>query len=297
MNAIYKFVMSFLAKKSGKTGITTISRATDLNVELSVKQIAQTLEKMGVDVSKIKSAKEVEKFLNINEAWIKQQAKKSPIKKKDPFEGWTPTVVKDDIGIKQRMDKIKGMSDELYGGKKPPKGNINYEKMEEKLGIKLLRNENLDELVEIEKRIKEGTFPRHQRRYDEAVALEDSKIAKDKYHIPDIIDPEDFAGGGIAGMLGERTGYKTGLKAYPKIDILQTGSTPNGLDVDVRDITYGGTGIYQGNNWFGGAEGLNVDFYKNYTDDVLGKYSKPETFQYGGLAGMLGETVRVPYIA
>ncbi len=37
------------------------------------------------------------------------------------------------------------------------------------------------------------------------------------------------------------------------------------------------------------GEGLNVDFWKNYTDDVLTKYPKPESFQYGGIAGMLGE--------
>ena len=30
------------------------------------------------------------------------------------------------------------------------------------------------------------------------------------------------------------------------------------------------------------GEGLNVDFYKSYTDDVLNKYPKPEKFQYGG---------------
>ena len=119
--------------------------------------------------------------------------------------------------IESRMDKInKILADEKkLKDWKPSKRNINYEKMEEKLGIKLLRNENLDELVEIEKRIKEGTFPRHQRRYDEAVALEDSKIAKDKYHIPDIIDPEDFAYGGLAGMLGEPTysdGGRIGFK-------------------------------------------------------------------------------------
>ena len=30
------------------------------------------------------------------------------------------------------------------------------------------------------------------------------------------------------------------------------------------------------------GDGLNVDFYKSYTDDVLTKYPKPEKFQYGG---------------
>jgi hypothetical protein len=37
------------------------------------------------------------------------------------------------------------------------------------------------------------------------------------------------------------------------------------------------------------GEGLNTNFWKNYTDEVLTKYPKPEKFQYGGIAGMLGE--------
>ena len=76
MNAIYKFVMAMLAKRGGKTGLTTIQKGTGLNVELTVKQIEQTLKNLGVDVSKITSPKEVENFLNINEAWIKQQTTK-----------------------------------------------------------------------------------------------------------------------------------------------------------------------------------------------------------------------------
>ena len=75
MGPIFKYVMSVLAKKSGKAGITTIPRASSLNVEISVKQIEQTLKNMGVDISKIKSTKEVEKFLNIHDSWIKQQTK------------------------------------------------------------------------------------------------------------------------------------------------------------------------------------------------------------------------------
>jgi len=49
------------------------------------------------------------------------------------------------------------------------------------------------------------------------------------------------------------------------------------------------------------GEGLNTNFWKNYTDEVLTKYPKPEKFQYGGIAGMLGEPTfqdeehRVPY--
>ena len=75
MNAIFKFVMSMLAKKSGKTGITTIPKASGLNVELTAKQIQKTLENMGVDISKIKSPKEVQKYLNIHGSWMDQQLK------------------------------------------------------------------------------------------------------------------------------------------------------------------------------------------------------------------------------
>ena len=110
MEAILKFVMSFLAKKSGKAGITTIPKASGLNVELSVKQIEQTLKNMGVDISKIKNHKEVEKFLNIHESWMKQQTAKKPSEKilkvtektKDLpkwTEGWKPKVIQGSKGI------------------------------------------------------------------------------------------------------------------------------------------------------------------------------------------------------
>ena len=74
-------------------------------------------------------------------------------------------------------------------------------------------------------------------------------------------DPSGMASGGIAGQLHlNRPGYESGLKVYPKIDITETGQTPaEGIDVGVRDITYGGTGLYQGDKWFAGAEGLTGD--------------------------------------
>ena len=117
MNAIYKFVMAQLAKGSAKkTGIATIQSGKGLNVELSVKQIEQTLKNMGVDVSKITSPKEVEKFLNIQKAWLNQQIqqkakniglmdpKKNIFMKKGPFEGFTPKVVLEPKDIKTKLE-------------------------------------------------------------------------------------------------------------------------------------------------------------------------------------------------
>jgi len=85
-------------------------------------------------------------------------------------------------------------------------------------------------------------------------------------------------------------------------------------DTDVQPGSFGfrksTSWVNHPNNWLDEAsekmqsitgEGLNVDFYKNYTDEVLTKYPKPEKFQYGGIAGMLGEPTyqdeehRVPY--
>ena len=98
MGPIYKFVMSMLAKGAGKkTGIATISRATGPEVQDAFTQIHKTLRNMGVDVTKLKSAKEVEKYLNIQKSWVKQQK---------------PTV------ISQGHPEFKGITEALFGKKK-----------------------------------------------------------------------------------------------------------------------------------------------------------------------------------
>ena len=86
------------------------------------------------------------------------------------------------------------------------------------------------------------------------------KDVEQKMQLSDF-DPKDRkpnASGGIAGQLHlNRPGYASGLKVYPfaggdikgKKGIL-------GEDISERDITYGGTGIYQGPSWFAGAQGL-----------------------------------------
>ena len=125
MNAIYKFVMAQLAKRSAKkTGIATIQRGRGLNVELSVEQIHKTLTNMGVDVSKITSPKEVEKFLNIQKSWLNQQTKqkakniglmdpnKNIFMKKGPFDGFEPKVVKKVDLSKYDDDALNALVDE-----------------------------------------------------------------------------------------------------------------------------------------------------------------------------------------
>jgi len=52
-------------------------------------------------------------------------------------------------------------------------------------------------------------------------------------------------------------GEGTGLNLYPRASVIQSGETVgdnSDIDVDVRDVDYGITGLYEGNNWFAGAE-------------------------------------------
>ena len=84
---------------------------------------------------------------------------------------------------------------------------------------------------------------------------------------------------------GGRIGYASGLKVYPKINITETGQTPvEGIDVGVQDMTYGGTGLYQGDNWFAGAEGLTGKTKVDVTADGQTLYkdtmSKDDALNY-----------------
>ena len=62
---------------------------------------------------------------------------------------------------------------------------------------------------------------------------------------------------GLAAGGRAKFGEGTGLNLYPRASIIQGGETVGynkDIDVDVRDVDYGITGLYEGNNWFAGAE-------------------------------------------
>jgi hypothetical protein len=70
--------------------------------------------------------------------------------------------------------------------------------------------------------------------------------------------PTVIKGGKDPLATGGRAGFDSGgIKLYPRASVIQTGETVGDnkdIDVDVRDIDYGITGLYEGNNWFAGAE-------------------------------------------
>ena len=70
--------------------------------------------------------------------------------------------------------------------------------------------------------------------------------------------PTVIKGGKDKLATGGRAGFDNGgIKLYPRASVIQSGETVgdnSDIDVDVRDIDYGITGLYEGNNWFAGAE-------------------------------------------
>tara|TARA_R100001443_G_scaffold13245_1_gene23170 strand:+ start:147 stop:2555 length:2409 start_codon:yes stop_codon:yes gene_type:complete len=71
---------------------------------------------------------------------------------------------------------------------------------------------------------------------------------------------DKLATGGIANHFRKKFDNgsdETGVKLYPRVSIVQSGETVGNnsdIDIDVRDVDYGITGLYEGNNWFAGAE-------------------------------------------
>ena len=121
--------------------------------------------------------------------WINKTGGKTlpgtPQSQKPPFQGFTPRVIE--------------------GGKG-------------KEGIGTLLKDSPEAIAKIKAENKAAAERIRQRRYEEAVKAEQDKMAADEDYIPDIIDPEDFASGGIAGELHlNRPGYKFGGKALKAI--------------------------------------------------------------------------------
>ena len=92
---------------------------------------------------------------------------------------------------------------------------------------------------------------------------------------------DPLASGGRAGF--DQGSDETGVKLYPRASVVQTSGPPKdylgeGIIEDVRDIDYGITGLYEGDNWFAGAEmgkgNVNVEVTQDGTEvfnDTMGK--------------------------
>ena len=186
-----------MSKKSIGTGITRLLfglKAKDLKVipfnEMTSRQFEELdrfLGKVGFLLAS-DSFKLTKQQANYIENQIRQldlyRERIMPSKNPD-FKDFIP---RENLGIPatDKAKDFKGFTPKvIQGGKdKTRPGNIDYNKMEEFLGVKLRGDETFDELLEIEKRMKNK-------------------------------DPEDFAGGGLATAIAKIKG-KYGKKAIMK---------------------------------------------------------------------------------
>ena len=204
MGPIYKFVMAMLAKGAGKkTGIATISKATGPEVQAAFTRVHKILRNMGVDVTKIKSPKEVEKFLNMYNSWVKQQK---------------PRV------IGQDHPEFKGITEALFGKKKatvtklPEGGKDKVPVTQQFTGKSFTADDHIKFIKSkepIEAMKEANSVIGRKGRYKNLSHEEADRILKDtEDHIfQRDIPEEDFASGGITGQLHlNRPGFDKGKK-------------------------------------------------------------------------------------
>ena len=115
---ITQFVLKQFAKKSAKkTGISKLLKASDPIVQSNVKNIEIILKNMGIDKTKLTSTDNVLQAMNYHKAMMDQHLKQQfkgldlgkgikSLEKKDPFQGFTPKIVKDKTLLKDSPEAI-----------------------------------------------------------------------------------------------------------------------------------------------------------------------------------------------
>jgi len=176
-------------------GLTSI--ANRMQAEAKAGEIAETFRASGLTPDKwddfIKSEKDVIKFLNIIES-------SKPV---------TKEVSKDLIKAPGKKADVLDLTGKKIDTTKPILGGKNVPETEAHIKAK------------IDAMNKKTVASIRQKKYEAAVKAEEAKAAADEDYIMKVFDPEDFAGGGIAGMLGEptyadggRTGFAGGKLAF-----------------------------------------------------------------------------------
>ena len=221
---------------------------------------------------------------------------------------------------KSELDKLLGPDDDVFGSpikdwhmkkfKEPKAKDVTPTEAEIKVKLEGMNKQTVDRI--------------RRRRYEAALKAEREKMAKDPDYLPKVLDPDDFAYGGIAGMLGEtdRVPYGGGGAGKPPITFtLQGGGSyaenEIGPGLNLAESGYGfDLGAEIGLPWgFSATGGLGIGRGKtevDYNDQnvftgvdetklgdkwnvgIEGKW--PVDFNKllmgkadGGIAGMLGE--------
>ena len=236
---IHSVARKLLAKQSGE-GITSIGNK--IQAEAKAGEIAETFRLSGIPLEKlddfIKSEKDVLKYLNIIESSkpvTKEVSKdfiKVPRKKGEVFDltGKKIDTSKPIIGGKNVSETEAEIAARLTKQNKETVANINQQMIEEDRAIKdMYRTAGPRTLDEDAGYLAEFIAEDAGKVFDNLPIAEQTKFYDRAYkalvrHQKKKLDPEDFAYGGLAGMLGEptyadedhRVPYKDGTKFNPK---------------------------------------------------------------------------------
>ena len=245
MNPIVKWVMQTMMK--GQTGVMRTlpdRKLLDLNVNMTVERLIRN----NIDPSTIKTPGQLDNII--------KQIEQPRVIPADSKEG------------KKITDKLLGKKGEVVdmtGKKIKPRSKIMG-------GKEVTETNDINKIIadikgmEPTVAMKEANSVIGRKgQYKNLTPEQSKKILQDtEDHIfqrdPDNLynyDPEDMADGGVAGLLGERPGYNKGLKVYPKITASKSNQgLGDGKNVDLQDLTYGGTLMYDQGPFSAGIEYL-----------------------------------------
>ena len=283
----FKFIQLVARKKvaqESSTGIPTIGNK--LLAESKAEEIAETFRLSGLTSDKwdqfIKNEKDVIKYLNIIEATKKQAIKqateaapkgilKTTKKKEKPFTGWTPEVVEKSMPA----DDYAALKDEWFTKIiANTDDDINtflkkgIDAADERF-INLSKTQRKDFLDMVEYRLKHGNKK----------FMNDFTDVEGKFKLP----PEDLAGGGIAGMLGEPTyeedNHRVPLKYGKRPDIWQQllDEDWDYMESNEWENILKSVGAYQDGGRIGYANGTpNIKFYPKASGIFSSESLSPE---------------------
>ena len=201
MNAIYKFVLGLIGKRSG----VVTALPNQKQIEFQANMLAEKLMRNGIDPNGLKSPEQVKNVLaNIDQANMRVIPADSP-------EGARITR---GLGIGKKADVM-----DMKGNKIPEGSKI--------MGGKEIKESDAAIKARIEADNKKSLESIKEKQYEDAVKKEQAKADADPDYIMDIIDPEDFAIGGRVGLKGG-TAEKF-LKFLKSFKIKQSGD-------DVKDF-------------------------------------------------------------
>ena len=215
-----KYVLTKVLTKKGIKGIATIpGKAYAMRMKQLVDEMATKMRALGYDINKV-TEKQVQGLLDSTAAMEKQKVKKAQVlrdKAKKEYDYVTSEKYIEDLWNKspaeirellrkQGLTPVEDRGIKSLGKKKTPivkdptKEIIDWDRDPFRgFTPKIVPKETEAEILARMKGMNKKTVERiKRRRYEAAIKAEKAKAAKDPNYIPDVIDPEDFASGGIA---------------------------------------------------------------------------------------------------